>query len=176
MNQNVQLYQYMVSNGNLLVSEHAMATGNHGWTWDETVVCNDLNPHQLQLPLHGKLLIDRDARFYAFDVQQTTGGAFSRVNFTCTQATRTLELRNTENIEQIAFDPADLGILPAPGQNLKLQLQANDFGDEVVVRNLPSAPVSVLRDGVTSTAWSYAAGELTVNEAGTATHLWTVQY
>ena len=64
-----------------------------------------------------------------------------------------------------------------PTSLLALDLSTNDTtGDLIVLMDYTAAPTDVLRDSVSTTAWSYdaVADELTLMETDGALHTWEV--
>ncbi|MFT4649285.1 MAG: hypothetical protein ACI9X4_002523 [Glaciecola sp.] len=182
--QNDQLFDWMNLNGSgpisLVTGVSADPTASfHNWdVLDETQVCDWFDLQTLTPPVHGDLLIDQDARYHYFDVQQEATGAFSRLSFTTTLGNNELALTQTNNVQSISLSPTDLGLFTVSGVVLTLDLESLDSGDEVVLSDLDSVPLSVARDGLPSANWTYSASEetLTISESETGLHVWTVQF
>lgn len=184
LHQTTQLFDWMNSNGNSPVSFFPRVSTDvvrnfHSWEiLDETQICDWFDMQVLTAPLSGYLLMDRDARFHYFDLQQDTAGAFSRLSFVTTLAQNKLELKGTENVQSLTFRPADLGLFTISGVFLTLDLDAQDSGDLIVLEGLDLAPSSVTRGGLQSPNWSYSGVEktLTIHELETGLHTWVILF
>ncbi|MFT4649283.1 MAG: hypothetical protein ACI9X4_002521 [Glaciecola sp.] len=182
--QTSELFDWMNLNGNGPVSLYMgvnpdPTNGAHNWSLlNETQICDWFAMQVLTPPQSGDLLIDQDARYHYFDVQQSVPGAFSRLGFVITLGNNELELKQTDNVDRITLSPADLGLFTVSGVVLTLDLEALDSGDEVVLEGLALAPLNVVRDGMASANWVYSATEetLTISEPQTGWHVWSVQF
>ncbi len=179
-----QLFDWMNLNANGPIEVHTRvsldaANSFHSWEiLDETQICDWFALQTLTPPLSGDLLIDRDATYHDYAVQQDTAGAFSRLSFAKTLATNELALTQTDNVQTITVSPDDIGLFSISGVLLTLNLEAIDRGDVIVLEGIESAPIGVLRDGALSASWTYAAVQqtLTITELHTGVHVWTLQF
>jgi hypothetical protein len=156
-----------------------VVSGNkHRWTTlDEVTTCNWLEQHTLQMPTSGNLLADRDGTWLYFELQQTAGGAFSRVDWAVNPGSNALTLLGTDNLDTIVVDTVGAGLDPAAA--ITLDVSANDgTGDVIVLEGIALAPTSVLRDGISDPGWSHDAqtARLTISEADAALNQWTITF
>lgn len=177
-----QLFHAHQAPRNSANAEVVVQASTHRWgTLDPVAACNFLAQHTLQLPVAGDLLADEDGRWFRFLVTQEStvpGGAFTRIRWSADAANRVIELLDTEYLRRAQTSAAMIGFPLTGGVPFKLRLSAADgLADEVLLTGLgQSAPVSVLRDGVPSTAWQWdaQAGSLLVAETDAALHEWTI--
>ncbi|MCP5021243.1 MAG: hypothetical protein GY930_05650 [bacterium] len=179
-----QLFDWMTLNGNGPVSvisgvSQNPANGFHNWSLlDEVQVCNWFTGRILKRPDRGDLLIDRDATYHEYAVQQEVAGSFSRLSFAKTLATNELALTQTDNVQRVTLNPNSIGLSIAPGALLALNLEAVDSGDETVLEGVQAAPFGVHRDGNINTSWVYSAAleTLTITESQPGMHVWSIQF
>ncbi len=174
-----ELFDWMNLNGNGPVSLITGSIPSHTWDLlDEVAICNWFDTQTLTPPTSGSLLIDRDARFHYFDVQQAATGAFTRLDFDIMLANNELSLTQTDNLAQVSCSAIELGLFTLSGVYLTLNLDAVDAGDDCVLRDVPQSPVSVTRDGMPDLTWVYSAMDetLTITEPQTGPHTWVIQF
>ncbi|HPF15457.1 MAG: prolyl oligopeptidase family serine peptidase [Planctomycetes bacterium] len=177
--QNSQLFDWLSIHGTGPVQLNTSNYAGHSWAaLDEFQVCDWLSGYQLQLPLSGDLLMDRDARFLYFDLVQDAPGTFSKVQFSLTPLSNSLSLLGLSNVQRLTASPSEMGLSTAPGLTLHMQLETSDGGDVVRFRDVLAAPVAVLRDGVANFSWTYVPGSqrLEVLESSLGVHDWTLQF
>ena len=178
--QNQQLFDWMNGNGGGPVSLNPIAGSQH--TWDllnETSVCNWFAGKSLQLPLAGNLLMDRPARYLFFDLQQAAGNSFSRLTYNANPGANQLSMTGMENVLRMDIDTLGLGLSTASGQTLQLTVASVDTGGDLLrIMDVPSAPTSVLRNGVTATGWTYqsANNRLDLFEPNAGQQTWTITF
>ncbi len=191
--QTTQLFDWMNLNGNGPVSvvsgvSQDPTNGFHNWGMlDEAQICNWFVGQTLNHPVTGDLLIDRDATYHDYAVQQEVAGSFSRLSFSKTVATNQLALTQTDNVQRITLSPNNIGLStvasgPVP---LTLNLEAVDSGDEIVLEGVQAPPSGVRRDGTIifangtgATRWVHSAAQetLTVTESQTGMHGWVIHF
>jgi hypothetical protein len=148
----------------------------HTWhTLDDAAVCDWLAQYTLQLPSSGSTLADDDGKWFYFDVQQDAPGSFTRFDWDVDGPADTLTLGGTRNLQRVIVDTVAAGLDPA--SNLTLNLSTADAtGDIVRFTDIASAPLDVLRDGVSDPGWVYDAQTLTltITELDGGPHQWVV--
>lgn len=177
-----QLFHAFQAPRNSANAEQVVQDSVHRWgTLDPAAACNFLAQHVLQVPVSGDLLADEDGRWFRFLVTQATGvpgGAFTRIRWSADAANRVIEVLDTDHLRRVQTSSAMIGFPLGGGVPFKLRLSAADAQpDEVLLTGLgAAAPVSVLRDGVATTAyqWDAQAGSLLVAETDAALHEWTI--
>ncbi|MCC7012734.1 MAG: hypothetical protein IT454_09255 [Planctomycetes bacterium] len=148
----------------------------HSWNVvDEGVVCNWLKTKSAQWPSSGNTLADRNARYFYFEVEQDVAGAFTPFQWSIQSAPNTLSLGGTRNLKRLAVHTLDAGL--DRQRDVQITLSAADgIADELTLLDWPTAPLDVLRDGVSSQDWSHDAnaGKLSLLEFDAAAHVWTI--
>lgn len=154
-------------------------SGNvHSWnTLDDTIVCDWLAQYTLQEPLIGNTLADRNGAWHRFRVEQDAPGAFTPFSWFSTPSANRLNLWATGNLKRLSVDCAPLGLVYSGA--LKLNMSTADAtGDEVLFLHVPSAPISVTRNGAPSATPVYNAQlqTLLVPEASGAGAQWVFNF
>lgn len=148
----------------------------HDWSMlDESGACDWLSQFTLQIPQSGRTLADRDGNWFHFDVQQGMAGQFTPFDWSADGATNSLSLTHTSNLQAITVDLLAMGL--DPSMTLDISLSTDDgIGDTVRLRDVPSAPLVVLRDSIPETNWNWSAGTgvLTLTEVDGGAHDWRV--
>lgn len=177
--QNLAFADHMADLG----ADHTLVTiptNSHDWNLlDYASVLDWMEQHTLQLPTSGRTLADQDGVWFYFDVVQDRSNEFSPFTWSIDTATNFLEIRDTENLEQLTVDGPLSGLDLAAGALLTLHVDAGDrTGDQVRISGVQGAPVSVLRDGVPYAGWSmsHANSMLTLTEPTSGSHVWSIQF
>ena len=113
------------------------------------------------------VLADRSGRWHQFTVTQRRDKQFSPFTASWSSAANSVELTGLENIAAIGFDPSDAVMRLDSGSSLEVRVSTQTLqAVDIDVLEYPSAPSSVLRNGVPTSAWSYQAttGTLTLHE------------
>lgn len=165
----------------------------HSWdTLDESAVCNWFAQKTLALPTAGSALIDRntylygphggtDLRYLHFRVQEDVDASttqFVSFDWSANATTNELELLATSNVSRLSIDATDVGLAYAGSLTLEIS-SADASDDEIVLLDVPQAPVSVTRDvGPTPPATYDPVGQtLTIPEPGVSgVHVWTIAF
>lgn len=159
-----------------VVEAFPMMVGGH--EWDLLVysdVCDWLDQYQLTIPNEGTFLADRDERWLYFDLTGVVPGTLASVTYTMDLQNDLIELRDTENVDQIETDLKRWNGGATISLPLTVKLDAEDVGDTVVLEGITSFPLAVTRDGMPqATGWSYdsLSFELTITELETGPHAW----
>ena len=103
-------------------------------------------------------------------------GAFTPFSWVLDPVNNRVTLFATGNLSQISVDVTTAGL--AYSGVLKLNLNTADgTGDQVRFTNVPSAPVSVTRDGVAASGtWDPLANTFVVTEPTNTTHMWRLNF
>jgi dienelactone hydrolase len=149
----------------------------HSWsTLNDAQVCDYLSHATLQLPASASTLADQDGTYFRFQVQQDAFGTFTPFSWSTDGVQNRLSVWATANLKRLTVDAPGLGLAFA-GQ-LHLNLATSDgIGDDVLFTSVPSAPISVLRDGAPASAtYDAAAHTLLVHETSGSGHQWLLQF
>ncbi len=164
----------------LATGQQAAAVSSYvGHSWDsvdERLVCDWLRQFQLASPSAARTLADEDATYYHFGIEQDAGGSFSPFTWAVDAQSNSVALTETENVQRITVQTARAGLNAAT--TLQVTCAAADgLPDEIAILNWPALPLSVLRDGIPTAAWSYDVLDerVTLHEFDAATHVWHVQ-
>lgn len=120
--------------------------------WMGNQVRSDPDPEEFQT-----VLADRDAQFQYFDLRQTVSGEFSRLNYQLFPSIPNDKLifLNPENIEQIGFSVARMGIVTSPNFEILVSPEGAPVPD-VFISDV-STPLAVERfDGSAWVAATYS--------------------
>ena len=134
--------------GTAVLDIAAGAPAQHLWRWiKEDEACDFLEQFTLQVPTSGRLLVDRDARWLHFDVEQLAPGAFSPITFDIDSLGNQLTLESVSNVSRVGFDPAAGGLDRVT--TLTFHVQADDQNSfDLVLDDIPFAPQEVSFDAV----------------------------
>jgi dienelactone hydrolase len=173
-----QLMQYFDGVPGSLVSAVVVNGTAHAWqTMSESTVCNFLAAQTLARPTAGTVIVDEDRRCFDYELQLDAPGQFGELDFDVDLATNRLALTQTSRVARVVTDVQWLGL--DTGLIVRVELEALDVGDELVVRNVPAAPASVARDGLMAPggSWSYdgQSQTLTIIESDIGLHVWEFQ-
>ena len=156
-------------------------TSVHQWgTLDEREALDWLETHTLQELPAGKthrVLADRDGKWHAFDMLQHQANAFTPLAWNVDLPGNRLLMAQAKNLQQIAFDPTQLGLDPA--QDLRVLFHAGDgLVTRIALEGFTAPPSNVLRNGVANSNWTWDANTDTLvlaeyQSRGAPT--WTVQ-
>ncbi len=147
----------------------------HTWhTLDEVEVCDYLSKFTLELPSSGRTLADEDGRFFHFGIEQDEAYHFTPFTWSVDASQNRFDLSATTNLKRISVDCESAGLHVT--QPLTVTLSTDDgLSDEVLLVGLPTAPTSVLRDGVAVTAlYNANSRTLQLTEFDAAQHQWVV--
>lgn len=149
----------------------------HKWsTLDFVATCDWLSQFTLEVPTSASTLADQDGKYFHWDVQQGVAGAFTPFSWNLDAVNNRVTLFATGNLTQLSVDVTTAGL--AYSGVLKLNLNTADgTGDQVRFTNVPSAPVSVTRDGVAASGtWDPLANTFVVTEPTNTTHMWRLNF
>ncbi|MFT7680498.1 MAG: pimeloyl-ACP methyl ester carboxylesterase [Planctomycetota bacterium] len=176
VNQTEVLAGYLGALPGAVVDLNPVPSGLHSWdVMRENEACQWLGAQQLQVPLVGSLLVDRDARWYYFDVALETPGQFGSFEYAVDPSAGLLSITGSQGLQRIETDLADWG--PSSGSfPLTVEIEALDAADVIVLKEIPHPPMSATRDGVpVSLGWFHNqfADTLTITELETGLHIWS---
>lgn len=163
----------------LVSAQHTSLVTNfvgHSWdAFDERLVCDWLRLFQLQTPTSGNTLADANRAYFHFDVEQDVSTAFSPFSWNLDGANNTFTLSATANLQSLRVRTLAAGLSNTAPLTITLSA-ADGLADEVILTDLPLAPVQVLRDGAPTANWMHnsLSGELTLLETDPAQHVWVV--
>jgi hypothetical protein len=149
----------------------------HSWsTLDDAGVCDWLSQFTLQLPRTASTLADQDGTYFWFQVNQTRSGTFTPFNWTVDPIYNRISLWNTSNLARVSVDASAAGLVYAG--NLKVNMNTADgSGDQVLLQNLPYAPILVKRDGQNATGtWDPVAHTFLIDELSNTGHQWVLTF
>lgn len=156
------------------------ASSDHSWsTLSERAAFQFLQKGRLSDPSAGtrvKVLADRDANYYNFDVAQRSQGEFTRFDWRVLTGLNRLFLESMDNLDGLRFELADLGL----DGTRELEVIVKSTSAELVtfeIAGFDQAPSDVLRGDASVSDWSYddATGVLTLFEYDPSTYQkWTV--
>lgn len=151
----------------------------HSWsTLDDTAVCDWLALRTLTVPTSGSTLADEDGRFFHFTIAQDAAGAFTPFTWNWDVATSTFDLSATSNLQSVSMDLVAMGAPALTGAFTFHFATTDGLGDTLQLTNVPTAPTSVTRDGISEIAiHDPVAQTLTIVETdGAALHTWVVTF
>jgi len=146
----------------------------HDWSMlNEVDALDFLEQFTRTLPTTNDTLIDRDGRWYYFNVTRDAGltNQFSELDWNVDVGSNSLTL-DTTKLSVIIVETALSGLDPQSPlvvHNDPLDGQ----GDDIFLRDFPAKPSSVLRDGVPVIA-PYLAGSLRLFANDDVPHIWTI--
>jgi poly(3-hydroxybutyrate) depolymerase len=155
----------------------SVAGSVHSWsTLDDTQACDYLAQFSLQLPASGSTLADQDGTYYRFQVQQDAAGAFTPFSWSVDTVQNRLSVWQTANLQRLTVDSAGLGLVFVG--KLHLNLETSDgTGDDILFTSVPSAPISVTRDGMpASGTYDPQMHTFLVHETSGGGHQWLLQF
>ncbi|MEZ6017550.1 MAG: alpha/beta hydrolase [Planctomycetota bacterium] len=138
----------------------------HSWSTLPLTILDDLEQLTLEAPTPGSaapILADRDGRWHAYEVRQARSKRFSSFQARTSPANNRVELTDLDNVRSIGFaiDDATLGL--RYDRDLALHVQSRTAASfEVAVSHKSAPPSAVIREGVTTTAWTYSATNQTL--------------
>jgi hypothetical protein len=150
----------------------------HSWdALDETATCDWLAPLSAQDPSSGNQLADEDGQtVFRFQVRQDQSGQFTPFQWHTDTFANRLSVWGSSNLRRISVDAETLGLAYLGTLRFNVS-NADATADELLLTNVPYAPLSVLRDGVPA-AFAYDAQLSTclVTEPDGAGHQWRIQF
>ena len=156
------------------------ASSDHSWsTLSERAVFQFLQKGRLTDPSAGtrvKVLADRDANYYNFDVTQRSAGEFTRFDWRVMTGLNRLFLESIDNLDELDFDLADIGLDGTRALEVIVKASTTDLLT-LQITGFAQAPSDVLRGASSVSDWSYDAGTgvLTLLEYDPSTYQkWTV--
>lgn len=158
--------------GNML---ELVPSSAHTWhTLDEVQVCDYLSKFTLELPKSGRTLADENGRFFHFEIEQDEALRFTPFTWSVDSVQNRLDLSATANLKRISVDCESAGLQFT--QPLTMSLSTGDgLSDEVLLVGLPTAPSTILRDGVVANAlYNPNARTLLITEFDASAHQWVV--
>ncbi|MEM9380179.1 MAG: prolyl oligopeptidase family serine peptidase [Planctomycetota bacterium] len=152
-------------------SQTVVTSALHSWsTLDSNATLDWLQQHTLQTPQPGdvtRVLADRNGRWHDLDIVQSRSEEVTPMLWSAQPATDTLYLIEMANLDSVALHLGDVGLDPA--QSLSVVVQTEDASaPQIVLDGVPASPTNVLRRGVSTSAWTWAGGKLTLFEPGPA--------
>ena len=149
----------------------------HGWdALSETQTVNWLAQKRRTLPLSGRILADRDEKFFHFTVTQAVPLVFSKLNWNLDLPGNIVSFTATENLTQVEIATAEAGLSSAVALQVDMDT-ADALAVEYVVSDWPTAPSAVKRDGLVTTAFVYdgLASTVTLQETVAGSHTWVIE-
>jgi len=127
---------------------HILPGNTHTWdTLDENAICNWFSGWTLQLPSSGSLVADGDGqKLYEFRIWKDQADGFAPFQWLLDPGMNRLNFYGTQNLKRVEFDAAEGGLAYAGA----LRINHSNFdgtSDELLLLNVPSAPVQVLLNG-----------------------------
>ncbi len=161
-------------------ASHTLTVPNgnvHSWsTLDETAVCDWMQTKTLQQPTSGNTLADEDGVWFRFQVEQDVRGAFTPFTWAHDVLTRHLDITQTANLKRITFDAPAAGFAMHGSVTLHLA-SADGTGDRVRFLGVGSAPISVLRDGISASGTFDAFTQsFEIVESSAGAHDWVLTF
>lgn len=148
----------------------------HQWaSLSEFKTVNWLSKKKLSLPLSGRTLADRDARFFYFTVSQVATEVFTPFDWDLDLPGNTLTVTNTANLAQLSVATLEAGLDPA--STLRVDMTTADgIAAEYVLEDWTTAPSAVTRDAVPTAAYVFdgIGMTLTLQETDGANHVWEI--
>ena len=165
-------------NGEAVNTTLTVVDGNvHSWsTLDDSVVCDWLAQYSLQLPKMASTLADQSGTYFWWQVNQTTTGAFTPFSWYLDSVANRISLYNTSNLDRVSIDATAAGLQYAT--TLKINLTTSDgTGDQILLTNMTSPPVSVTRDGLAASGtWDPTTNTFLVTETQGNLHQWRLNF
>ena len=144
----------------------------HEWSMlDEAEALDFLGQFTRQLPTANTTLIDRDGRWFFFYTTQDVGGQFSELDWDVDTGSNSLTM-NTQNLNIVTVETALAG-LDVQSQIVINNNPVDGIVDDILIRDLPMAPTTVLLDGQPVTT-SFIGGTLRLLAPDDLPHVWTI--
>jgi hypothetical protein len=102
------------------------------------------------------VLADREARWHHFFVYQDAPGAFTPFRWTMIDALNRVAIDRTENLQRIVIDTESLGLSTLKPVEVMMGTQ-DGLPEQVTLDGFPQPPLSVTRNGVPTSSWSWDA-------------------
>ena len=150
-----------------------------GHSWDavsEASVCNWLRNYSLTLPSAASTLADANGRFFHFHIEQALAGVFTPFHWSVDTTLNALSITSTSNLVRVRVETTDAGLDPLQPLSVTTAC-ADGQPDQIELEGYALSPSLVLRDGVSTTSWSYDGqlGRMLLDETdGAAAHVWTI--
>ncbi|MCP3916523.1 MAG: hypothetical protein GY711_13275 [bacterium] len=172
VDQTIQFDAYFTSVG---ATNHNLFSANtmpgHDWnTIDETTVCDwfDQQAPTPPPPIQGRWLLDRPGTFGLFRFEQDTTG-FSDIAFGAFPGNHYALIAT--NVQSYEIDMVATGLDPAQPFTVFVDAGATDF----TFTSASQMPTAVTRNNTATTAWTWNAGVLTLQETAGGTATWAIQ-
>jgi acetyl esterase/lipase len=149
----------------------------HNWsTLDDHAVCDWLSQFSLQIPRSANTLADQDGTYFWFNVSQAAAGSFTPFSWVLDSANNRITIYNTANLARLTLDATDAGLQYSGA--LKINMDTSDgTGDQVLLQNVTSPPLSVTRDGVAASGlYEPSSNTFLINETDSAVHMWRLNF
>jgi poly(3-hydroxybutyrate) depolymerase len=162
------------------LNDTVAGTTHHWSTVSETEVLDWLSNKTFTAPgtnAFNEILIDRDAKYWAFDVTQDVEGAVTPIRWYTHTGFNRVQIDTVSNMKEIAFDANEIGL----NTNGEFSLVFNNIDGvtvDIVIRGLNYPPMNVTRSGSMAPSWTWdmATQELRLTEFnGNTFPLWTIQ-
>ncbi len=149
----------------------------HMWTTlDDHYVCDWLAQFSLLVPTSGSSLADEDGQWFRFTIEQDTAGAFTPFTWSIAAAQKLVTLSATKNLRRVSLDSANVGFAFSGAVTLDLST-ADTTGDQILLRGVNAAPISVQRDGAAAGGTYDALGHtFQIVETDGAPHHWVLTF
>ncbi|MFN0242660.1 MAG: hypothetical protein ACKVWV_07175 [Planctomycetota bacterium] len=147
----------------------------HTWlSLNESLVCDYFAQFTLQLPTSGSVLADENGVFLRFQIQQDAAFHLTPFTWSVNTVQNQLNINQTQNLSRISVNATELGLQYS--QSLKINVFTSDgTGDEILLREVPAAPNTVLRDGQpASSTYDVESRTLLIQETDANPHQWIV--
>jgi len=151
-----------------------------GHSWDALDVhatCDWFDPIRAGMPTEGNQLADEDGQqVQRFTVLQDQSGSFTPFQWYADANANRLSLWGTTNLKRFRVDAEQLG-LAYTGTLRWNHMSADSTDDELLLTNLPYAPVQVTRDGQPAACvYDAQLGTCLLVNPGGAAHLWQIRF
>lgn len=150
----------------------------HSWSaLDAAKACTWLAAQRYTEPASGNQLADEDGqRVFRFLVNQDQPGQFTPFQWHADPASNRLSLWGSRNLKRLTVDAQELG-LAYLGTLRWNHSNADGSADELLLTNVPQAPLAVLRDGQpVQVVYDAQAGTCLVSDPDGAGHMWQLQF
>ncbi len=150
----------------------------HSWNaLDASMACDWFDPIRATEPIQGNELADEDGQpVHRFQVQQDSAGAFTPFQWYVDANANRFSVWGTKNLRCIQVDAESLGLSYA-GTLRWNQMSADGSDDELLLTNVPYAPILVTRDGLPATCvYDSQLGTCQLKSPGGAAHLWQIRF
>jgi len=148
----------------------------HDWTMlPEDVALDFLEQWTLQIPTSGRIMADRNARWFWFTTTQDTSNMLSEFAWSVDAPNNALSLTATDNLEALTVDTLLAGLDPLSPMTVDVGGNLDGTGDDIYLRDWGTAvPTQVLRDGLPTGSWTVVQGTLRLHETDPGLHTWQV--